>query len=168
MSESNSKSSLRPRFCPQCGAALVTGYDGERERRGCRHCGWIYDPSPIVEVIAVIEHSDGRIVRLHDDQMPLPHDQLRWGEAPDEAAVRVAAMATGLRLSDPRFLGFIQTRDTSDADCFVLTFCYVLQSEGQPPMVAGAELARLREMPQRAGERERYALDAYRAWLDRH
>ncbi len=168
VSESSSKGSLRPRFCPQCGSPLAIGYDGERERRGCQRCGWIYEPPPTVEVIAVIEHSDGRIVRLDDDRLPLPRDQLQWGEAPDEAAVRVTATATGLRLSEPRFLGFIQTRDARDAERFVLTFCYVLQSEGQPPKVAAAELVRLREMPERAGEQERYALDAYRAWLDRH
>ncbi len=168
MSESSSKGSLRPRFCPQCGTTLTTGDDGERERRGCRRCGWIYDPPPIVEVVAVVEHSDGRVVRLNDDGLSLPCGRLQWGEAPDEAAVRITATATGLRLSDPHFLGFIQTRDAGDAERFILTFCYVLHSEGQPPSVPGAELARLREMPQRVGEPERYALDAYRAWLDRH
>jgi ADP-ribose pyrophosphatase YjhB (NUDIX family) len=168
VSESSSRGSLRPRFCPQCGTALITGHDGERERRGCRHCGWIYEPPTSIEVVAVIEHGDGRIVRLRDGRALLPRDRLRWSEAPAAAAVRAAGEATGLDLGAPRFLGFIQSHDPQDPERFVISFCYVLQCEAPSPVLnRDSELVRLRDMPQTAAEPERYALDAYRAWLDR-
>lgn len=161
------KPHLLPRFCPQCGAPLIVREVEGRERRGCRRCGWVYEPQPVLAVTVVIEH-DNNLVLIQTQAPALPYGPLAWGEDPAAAALRVGYTSTGLRLADPVFLGWVQTPEPTDPSLFVLCFCYVVQAEGpwrnaQPDVVA----LRLREVPYLSVVQDRYAVDAYRAWLER-
>lgn len=167
MVDSGRTNGLRPRWCPQCGTALVIGHDGTRERRGCRRCGWIYEPTLTVQVVTVIEQGASLVV-VAGRPPHLPASALAWAETPETAATRTGHEQTGLRVVDPRFLGFVHTSDAADPERFVLSLCYVLQSEESAPSGrSGIERLRLGSLTGLAQPYERYALDAYRAWLDR-
>ncbi len=157
---------LRPRFCPQCAAALVVAHDGTRERRGCRQCGWIWSAAPAVLVAAVVEHG-GRAFVAAGPPAALPGGAPDWAEEPADAALRLAHAATGLRLSAPQFLGFIHLPSVADHERFALTLAFVVQCEAAPPAALAERFLRLRELPFLPDEAQRYALDAFRAWLER-
>lgn len=156
-----------PRFCPQCGALLIVTQHDVGEQRRCRRCGWRYEPQPRLAITAVVEW-EGSVVLVPNPTPCLPNGLLVWGEDPSAAALRVAHTVTGLRVADPQFLGFVQTADYEAAEEFTLTFCYVVQASGASlRALPTVHAARLRELPYLPSAACRYAIDAYRAWLER-
>ena len=91
----------RPRFCPQCGGALVRRDDRGHPRPTCPRCGFIYyrNPAPAAGVIAV----DQRGVLMVKRRWPprprawcLPAGFMEYGETPTRCAVREMREETGL------------------------------------------------------------------------
>lgn len=156
----------QPNFCPHCATPLAIASDGERERRGCQRCGWVYDPPLAVKVVVVIDH--GGQILLHTAPPTLPQGAPAWAEDPAETALRLGHSAIGWPLIDPRFLGFIHLAGQPTPDQASLFLCYVVQSNGpERPLPPDVHLVRLRELPFLPAEACRYAIDAYRAWLER-
>ena len=64
-----------------------------------------------VEVLAVIEHRDGRLVRLDDERIPFPHERFAMGRSTGRRQHYGSRVTSTGPRNEPRFLGFIHTRD---------------------------------------------------------
>jgi ADP-ribose pyrophosphatase YjhB (NUDIX family) len=92
------------RYCPRCATPLVTRTVGDKPRRACPACDFIYFTDPKVGVgVLVIE--EGKILLVRRTMMPergkwsIPAGFLDRGEDPQVTAVREAREETGLRVT---------------------------------------------------------------------
>ncbi|MDX1662673.1 MAG: NUDIX hydrolase [Candidatus Promineifilaceae bacterium] len=90
-------------YCPQCATPLVTREVGDRPRRACPACGFVYFTDPKVGVgVLVVE--DGRILLVRRVMNPgrgkwsIPAGFLDQGEDPRVVAAREVEEETGLRV----------------------------------------------------------------------
>jgi 8-oxo-dGTP diphosphatase len=92
----------RPRFCPQCGTALVRRDDRGHPRPTCPRCGFIFyrNPAPAAGVIV----AEARGVLMVKRRWPprarawcLPAGFMEYGETPTRCAVRELREETGLK-----------------------------------------------------------------------
>ena len=88
-------------FCPQCATPLVTQLVGDKPRRFCQACTYIYFPEPKVGV-GVMVVTDGKILLV---QRAMPPEQGKWsipagfldyGEDPRLVAAKETWEKTGL------------------------------------------------------------------------
>jgi NADH pyrophosphatase NudC (nudix superfamily) len=105
---------LVARFCLRCGHRLGTVHDGERRRRRCPRCGWIFYGNPVPAAAALIEHR-GRILLGRRARPPyagtwdLPGGFLEAGETPQGLA-REMREELGVGVRSQRFAGFATDR----------------------------------------------------------
>ena len=88
-------------YCPHCAAPLVTRPVGDKPRRACPDCGYVYFTDPKVGVgVFVVE--DGKVLLIRRRVPPekgkwsIPAGFLDRGENPKETAVREALEETNL------------------------------------------------------------------------
>ncbi len=93
---------LRYEYCPMCTSLLVEapGRDG-RPRPHCRVCQWTYYPTNLLGVNVVINTPEGVVFLtqhegIGESVVVLPGGSIEFGEAPEEAAVRLVKEETGL------------------------------------------------------------------------
>lgn len=98
------------RFCPRCGAALGSRWDGGRERPACAGCGFIAYSNPVP--IAIVVARDGECVLLvRRANEPLrgfwapPAGYVEIDESVEDAAAREAGEETGFNVRIDRLLG---------------------------------------------------------------
>ncbi len=91
-------------FCPHCGASLITRFVGDKPRRACPDCGYVYYTDPKVGV-GVFVVQDGRVLLIQRRVSPekgkwsIPAGFLDRGEDPKETAVREAFEETNLHVA---------------------------------------------------------------------
>jgi len=92
-----------PKFCPQCGTALVQRKAAERIRPVCPACGFIFYLNPIVAAGTLVE-LDGRVALVRRgvepgrDRWGLPAGYVEADETAEEAAVRETLEETHLEV----------------------------------------------------------------------
>ena len=91
-------------YCPHCATPLVTRQVGDKARRACPACDFIYFTDPKVGVgVLVVE--EGRILLVRRRMNPgrgkwsIPAGFLDRGEDPREVAAREVEEETGLRVT---------------------------------------------------------------------
>jgi ADP-ribose pyrophosphatase YjhB (NUDIX family) len=90
-------------FCPLCATPMITRMVGDKPRRACPACGYIYFTDPKVGV-GVLVVQDGKILLVRRVMNPekgkwsIPAGFLDRGEDPRETAVREALEETGLQV----------------------------------------------------------------------
>lgn len=88
-------------YCPHCAAPLVTRPVGDKPRRACPECGYVYFTDPKVGV-GVFVVDDGKVLLVRRRVPPekgkwsIPAGFLDSGENPQETAVREAREETNL------------------------------------------------------------------------
>jgi ADP-ribose pyrophosphatase YjhB (NUDIX family) len=91
---------VRGRYCPDCGAALTFGAEGERPR--CAACGFVRYRNPIVGVAVVVRDEEGRVLLgrrakgEYAGQWCIPCGYVEWDEEVRAAAEREFHEETGL------------------------------------------------------------------------
>ncbi len=90
-------------YCPRCAAPLVTRPVGDKPRRTCPNCDYVYFTDPKVGV-GVFVVQDGKVLLVRRRMNPekgkwsIPAGFLDRGEDPKETAVREALEETNLRV----------------------------------------------------------------------
>lgn len=91
-------------YCPQCAAPLVTRLVGDKPRRACPACGYVYFTDPKVGVgVVVVEN--GRLLLVRRAINPakgkwsIPAGFVDRGEDPQKTAVREALEETNLHVA---------------------------------------------------------------------
>ena len=97
-------------FCPICATSLESKLVGDKPRRVCPSCGYIYFTDPKVGV-GVLLLSNGRILLVKRAMMPeagkwsIPAGYLDYGEDPELTAIREVYEETGLQVDITGILG---------------------------------------------------------------
>lgn len=115
------------RYCPQCATPMNTRPVGDKPRRVCPACGFIYFTDPKVGVGVLVVH-EGEILLVRRAMRPfiglwsLPAGFLDRGEDPQVTAVRETVEETGLEV---RITGLIDVfynapSDQGGASIFIL------------------------------------------------
>ncbi len=96
-------------FCSRCGAKMITKQVGDKPRRACSECDFIYFTDPKVGVgVLVVE--DGKILLVRRTMAPeigkwsIPAGFLDYGEDPEETAVRETFEETNLHVQTEKLL----------------------------------------------------------------
>ncbi|NJN17200.1 MAG: NUDIX hydrolase [Oscillochloris sp.] len=114
-------------FCPRCGTPLATVLLHGMDRRRCPACRWVHFALPNVAATVVIPYQGG-IVLVQRDIEPdlgiwhLPIGHAEYGEDPADTALREGEEETGLKLAQPRFLGYTHGPSYGDPRLFYLVF----------------------------------------------
>jgi ADP-ribose pyrophosphatase YjhB (NUDIX family) len=114
-------------YCPRCATPLETRRVGDKPRRACSSCGFIYFTDPKVGVGALVVE-DGKLLLVRRRMMPeagrwsLPAGFVDRGENPREVAVRETREETGLEVSIEDLLDvyFNPQTETGGASIFIL------------------------------------------------
>ena len=91
------------KYCPRCGAALISARRAGRMRPVCPTCDWIFFPDPKVAAAVLVEQ-DGKILLVRRVNQPhqgfwtLPAGFVDAGEDPARAAERECLEETGLQV----------------------------------------------------------------------
>lgn len=99
-----------PKYCSQCGTALVIRYEGDRPRPTCPACGFVHYLNPAVAAAALVEER-GRVVLIRRRVPPragywgLPAGWVEADESTEEAAIRETAEEAGLKIAIDGLLG---------------------------------------------------------------
>jgi 8-oxo-dGTP diphosphatase len=92
------------RYCPQCATPMATRLVGDKMRRACPGCGYIYFTDPKVGV-GVMVVADGMILLVKRSMRPnrgkwsLPAGFLDYGEDPRVTAAREVLEETNLQVT---------------------------------------------------------------------
>ncbi len=95
-------SRARARFCPRCGAPLVSRIDQGKRRPTCLRCGFIAYRNP-VPAAGVLLPGQGGVLLVRRKYEPaagawcLPAGFMEYGESPERCAVRELREETGIR-----------------------------------------------------------------------
>lgn len=90
------------RFCPRCGHTMRTRTVGDKPRRSCPQCDYIYFTDPKVGVGVFVLNAAGEVLLVRRVMNPergkwsIPAGFLDQGEDPQTTAVREAREETGL------------------------------------------------------------------------
>ncbi len=104
------------RYCPYCGASLVTRFLYGAERPACPSCGWILFEDPKVAAAVLVEQ-DGRVLLTRRVNEPyqgfwtLPAGFMNAREDPERAAERECLEETGLVVKVTGLLHLISGRE---------------------------------------------------------
>jgi 8-oxo-dGTP diphosphatase len=87
----------RYQYCPLCGQALTTFHDGERLRRRCENCGWVYYRNPTAGVAVILFDDDELLLgKRRSGGWCIPCGHVEWDETIEDAARREIHEETGL------------------------------------------------------------------------
>ncbi|HSM56324.1 MAG TPA: NUDIX hydrolase [Candidatus Sulfomarinibacteraceae bacterium] len=123
-------------YCPRCGAPLETRMVGDKPRRACPECNFIYFTDPKVGV-GVLVVKGGKILLVRRTMMPergkwsIPAGFLDRDEDPEEVAVREAYEETNLRVAIDELLDVYYNEPTGQggASVFILYRARLLGGE---------------------------------------
>lgn len=91
-----------PRFCPECGQALVHEPEHGRQIPSCPACGFVRYRNPVAGVAVIVEDRQGRVLLGQRASGPyaglwcIPCGYVEWHEDIRNAAVREFEEETGL------------------------------------------------------------------------
>lgn len=114
-------------YCPQCGEPLETRQVGDKPRRACRACDFIYFTDPKVGV-GVLVTRDDRVLLVRRTMNPergkwsIPAGFLDRGEDPREVAIREVLEETNLHVAIEELLDVYYNAPTGQggASVFIL------------------------------------------------
>jgi 8-oxo-dGTP diphosphatase len=114
-------------YCPRCATPLQTRQVGDKPRRACPDCGFIYFTDPKVGVGALVI-DDGKLLLVRRRMMPeagkwsIPAGFVDRGEDPREVAVRETREETGLEVTIEELLDvyFNPQTEAGGASIFIL------------------------------------------------
>ncbi|MCP4428990.1 MAG: NUDIX hydrolase [Chloroflexi bacterium] len=123
-------------YCPQCAAPMITRRVGDKPRRACPNCGYIYFTDPKVGV-GVFVVNDGKVLLIRRRVDPekgkwsVPAGFLDRGEDPKKTAVREALEETNLKVEIENLIDvyFNQTATGAGASIFILYRARLLGGE---------------------------------------
>ena len=124
MSDHSAPESIK--FCSRCGAPMATRIVGDKPRRACTACEFIYFTDPKVGVgVLVIEEAKVLLVRRtmapEIGKWSIPAGYLDHGEDPRVTAVREAHEETGLSVTIERLIEVFQNpADEGGASIFIM------------------------------------------------
>lgn len=152
-------------YCPRCATAMVTRPIGDKPRRVCPSCGFIYFTDPKVGV-GVLVQQDGRVLLIRRGVPPekgkwsLPAGFLDQGEDPRETAAREVLEETGVKVTIERLLDvFHNPPGQGGASIFLLYLGRPIGGQLRPGDDAeDAAYFRLDSLPELAFESTRQAL----------
>jgi ADP-ribose pyrophosphatase YjhB (NUDIX family) len=124
-------------YCPICTTLLETRMVGDKPRRACPSCGYIYftDPKVGVGVLTLVE---GKILLVQRAMMPevgkwsLPAGYLDYGEDPRRTAVREVFEETGLDVEIAELLDVYHNPEAisqGGASVFILYLAHLVGGE---------------------------------------
>ena len=123
-------------YCPRCATPLETRVVGDRPRRACPACDFIYFTDPKVGVGVLVVH-EGKILLVRRTMMPergkwsIPAGFIDHGEDPKEVAVREAYEETNLRVEIEKLVDvyYNEPTDEGGASIFILYRARLLGGE---------------------------------------
>lgn len=126
------------RYCPRCATPLVTRPVGDKFRRTCPACNYIYFTDPKVGVgVLVVE--DGKVLLVRRTMMPergkwsIPAGFLDQGEEPQATAVREALEETNLQVAIESLVDvYYNPPGSGGASIFILYRARLLGGELRP------------------------------------
>jgi ADP-ribose pyrophosphatase YjhB (NUDIX family) len=158
-------------YCPRCATPLVTRPVGDKPRRACPQCSFIYFTDPKVGV-GVLVIDAGRVLLVRRTMMPekgkwsIPAGYLDLGEDPAATAVREAFEETHLEVEIERLLDvYFNPPAAGGASIFILYEARLLGGDLAPGDDAdAAAFFGPGELPELAFSSTR---DAIRRWCAR-
>ena len=130
--------------CLRCGVALVDRHDGERTRRTCPACGWVFYDNPLPVVAAIVEH-EGAVILVRNHGWPekmfgLITGFLEAGETPEAGVLREVKEELGLEGQVASLVGVYAFELRNE-----IIIAYHVIAEG--PVSVGAELEEVKRVP---------------------
>lgn len=136
-------------YCIRCGTRLVTRHEGERDRRACPACGWVYYPkSNMASAVAILQGNQVLIVRRKYEpfqgEWTLPSGFMEYGEGPEEAAIRELREELDVEVELTGLVDVLVERGDPRGPCLLVVYTGRVVS-GQPR--AGDDAAEVRAFP---------------------
>jgi ADP-ribose pyrophosphatase YjhB (NUDIX family) len=125
------------RYCPRCATPLVTRPVGDKLRRACPACDFIYFTDPKVGVGVLVVEGD-KVLLVRRTMMPekgkwsIPAGFLDQGEDPQVTAVREALEETNLQVAVESLVGVYHNPGPGGASIFILYRARLLGGELRP------------------------------------
>lgn len=153
-------------YCPRCATPLETRPVGDKPRRACPHCGYVYFTDPKVGVgVFVVEEGKVLLVRRRvppeKGKWSIPAGFLDRGENPMETAVREALEETNLVVEIESLLNVYHNPTVSGpgASIFIMYKARLLGGELRAgDDAAAAAFFELDELPELAFDSTRDAI----------
>jgi ADP-ribose pyrophosphatase YjhB (NUDIX family) len=126
-------------YCPRCATSLITRQIGDKPRRACPACNYIYFTDPKVGV-GVMVTQKGKILLVRRAMNPekgkwsIPAGFLDYGEDPVATAEREVLEETNLRVSISRLVDVYYNQDALDqggASIFILYKAHLIDGDLQ-------------------------------------
>lgn len=139
---------MTAKHCLRCGTALEVRSDGERERKTCPACGWVFYDNPLPVVAAIVEHDDGAgpaVVLVRNPGWPpkvfgLVTGFLERDETPEAGVLREVREELGLEGEVASLVGVYEFTARNE-----VIVAYHVRAAG--PIVLGAELEAHKRVP---------------------
>jgi NAD+ diphosphatase len=135
-------------YCPVCGARLVRGLHGGKERASCpaEGCGFVHWDNPVPVVAAIVERR-GRVVLVRSNGWPatwygLVTGFLEANETPEEAVLREVEEELGIEAELESYVGAYPFARMNQ-----IIFTYHVVGRPGPIRLCREELADHKEVP---------------------
>jgi 8-oxo-dGTP diphosphatase len=160
-------------YCPRCGSKMATRRVGDRPRRVCPNCDYVYYTDPKVGVGALVQQDDKvllvkRSMEPERGKWSIPAGFLDHGEDPRQTAEREVLEETGLRVRVVELLDvFPNPPQQGGASIFILYRAELLGGQIEagddaaeaaffaldelPELAFASTMAAVRSLPRQAG-----------------
>jgi ADP-ribose pyrophosphatase YjhB (NUDIX family) len=134
-------------YCLQCGTALVSRHQEDRERPTCPSCGFIHYLDPKVAVAVIIGDENGvlfgkRLIDPGSGLWSFPAGYVNRGEVLEEAAAREVLEELGITVRLTGLVGVYSERGSA-----VVLVVYAGEIEAGVPTPDGHEVGEVRRFP---------------------